>query len=347
MLPFAVAGLALTGCATKPPVDDPARMALLKDTYDHLHERLEKASAKEPLVASAFAARGQVVLAMRSGLIEELAGNVAQRYLDQVTLDMSDLEAHGSGELRKNTFLGRMKVGDWRVTMELGELVGHLSAGTPRVRLHAPDLIDVDLPVNVQAAEGKATLHFAWDSAGLANIVCKDFELTRELRGRVLTQQHVVSGALRLDNTGETLTATPVFPDRQVKLKVDLTTDSWGVVEAALRTQDTAGKCGMMMDPARGIERLKELAAKGITVTLPDSIFRTVSLPARLQKSVRVDGRMVGLGLAAESLRIESTTLWSSVSFTVQASTEASPESSPKPSTEPSTKPSTEASLKP
>lgn len=319
-LPLVLAALALAGC-TKAPHEDPVQMALLKDTYQHLHERLEKAAAKEPLVASAFGARGQVVVAMRSGLIEELAGNVAQRYLERVRVDLSDVEAHDSGELRKRTFLGRIKVGEWRVDVDLGELVGHLRAGAPRVRLHPPDLIDLDLPVNVQETEGDATLRFGWDSTGLANIVCKDFELTREIRGRVLAQRHVVSGSLRLENTGETLIATPVFPDRKIRLKVDLTAHSWGVVEAALRSQDTFGKCGMMMDPDKGLERLRHLAEKGINVSLPDSMFRTVSFPARLQKSVKVDGHVVGLGLAAESVLVESAILWSSVSFTVQPST--------------------------
>ncbi len=63
-------------------------------------------------MASAYAARGQVVLAIRAGLIEELAANVARRYLDRVTLDLTGVSAHRSGELRKRTFLGRVKLGD-------------------------------------------------------------------------------------------------------------------------------------------------------------------------------------------------------------------------------------------
>ena len=250
-LVLAVAAVALAGCATRAPRDDPARMASLRSTYERLHERLEKATAREPLVASARADRGQVVLAMRSGLIEELAGCVARRYLDRVTVDLSEVEGHGSGELRKKTLFGRIKVGEWNVSVDLGKLVGHLRAGSPRVSLRGPDLVDVALPVDVQETEGDATLRFGWDSAGLANAVCKDFELTREIRGRVLAQRHLVSGALRLHNTGESLTATPVFPDRRIRLKLDLTPRSWGVVEAALRSQDTSGKCGTLMDPTR------------------------------------------------------------------------------------------------
>lgn len=319
---LAVLAVALAGCASKTPQDDPARIASLKDAYDRLHERLERAAATEPLVASAFADRGQVVVAIRSGLVEELAGNVARRYLDRVTVDLSEVEGHSSGELRRKTVLGRIKLGEWSVSFELGDLTGYLRAGSPRVSLRGPDLIDVEMPVDVQETEGNAMVRLGWDSAGLANVVCKDFALTREIRGRVLAQRHLVSGALRLHNTGETLTATPVFPDRRIQLKLDLTPRSWDVVEAALRTQDTSGKCGILMDPDRGLVRLRALAARGIKVRLPDSIFRTVSLPAHMQKSVRVSQRTVGVRVAAESLRIETATLWSSVSVQVQAHTQ-------------------------
>jgi hypothetical protein len=318
---FAVAALALAGCAPQVPPENPARMASLKATYDQLHDRLERAVASEPLVAAAIADRGQVVLAMRSGLLEELAGTVARRYLDRVTVDLSEVEAHGSGELGKKTFLGRIKVGDWNVSLDLGNVKGNLRAGAPRVGLRGPDLIDIELPVDVQETEGDASLHFGWESAGLANVVCNDFEITREIRGRVLAQRHRLSGALRLDNTGESLTATPVFPDRHIQLKLDLTTRSWGVVEAALRSQDTAGKCGILMDPEKALVQLRELAARGVKVRLPDSIFRAVSLPARLQKSVKVHQSTVGLRVSAEALRIRAATLWSSASVQVQANT--------------------------
>jgi hypothetical protein len=317
---LAMVAVALVGCSPKDRHDDPVRMKL-KDTYAQLHQQLEKAAVSEPLVALAFADHGQVVLAIRSGLIEELAGNVARRYLDRVTLDLRGVEAHGSGELRKKTLLGRMKLGDWTVSVDLGDLKGDLRAGSPRVRLRGPDLIEVELPVEVQETEGDATLRFGWDSAALANVVCKDFELTREIHGRVLAQRHRLSGALRLANTGESLTVTPVFPDREVALKLDLTARSWGVVDAALRSQDSFGKCGTLMDPDKGLEGLKELAASGIKIRLPRSIFRTVSLPAHMQRSVKVNQRTVALGVKAESLCIDTATLWSSVSVQVQAGT--------------------------
>lgn len=317
-LALAVATLTLWGCARETERDNPARLAMLKENYDQLHKRLEKAAGNEPLVVSAFADRGQVVVAIRAGLMEELAGNVARRYLDHVALDLEDVKAKSSGEVRRKTFLGRIKIGEWNVRVELGNLVGDLRAGPPQVSLRGPNLIELDIPVDVQETTGEAILHFGWDSSGVANVVCKDFELSRGIRGRVLAQHHVLKGAFRLENTGEILTATPVFPDRSVKLRLDLTPASWAIVESALRSQDTSGTCGTLMNPEQGLAFLKGLAAKGIVVRLPRSIFRTVNLPTRLRESVLVNGHAVGLRLKAESLRIERATLWSSASVEVQ-----------------------------
>ena len=78
------------------------------------------------------------------------------------------------------------------------------------------------------------------------------------------------------------------------------------------------------MGSDKGLVRSRKLAGTGgINVRLPDSIFRTVSLPARLRRSVQVGRRAVGLRVAAQSLRIENATLWSSVSVQVENQHEA------------------------
>ncbi|MBK5255414.1 MAG: hypothetical protein JJE39_05225 [Vicinamibacteria bacterium] len=308
----------LAGCAASRDRDTAARIETLKASYSELHQRFERAADKEPLVASAFADRGEVILAIRSGLIEELVGNVAASYLDRVTVDLKEFGAHANGKMHKKTFLGRVTVGKWNLSVDLGSMAGHLRAGQPQVSLRPPNLLDVDLPVGIEEAHGDATLHFEWDSSGVANVVCNDFKSTLAIEGRVLPQQHRLKGAFELGNTGESLTAAPMFPERRLLLRLDLSPSSWAKVKEALGSQDTLGKCGMFMDADDGLARLRDLAANGISVRLPDSIFRTVHLPARLQESVMVNKRPVGLGLTAESLRIDTATLWSSVSVQVQ-----------------------------
>jgi hypothetical protein len=317
-LSFVLAASLLSACGFQSERGAPKRIEKLKMEYRDLHRRFEKAVASEPLVASAFSDRGQVVLAIRSGLIEDLAGNVASRYLDRVTVNLGDMNAHGSGELNKNTFLGKVKLGEWSVRADLGTMLGHLRAAPPVVGLRPPDLILIELPVDIEESVGDATLHFAWDSSGVANAVCKDFEIAQAIKGRVLPQRHTLKGTLRLANAGGRLTETPLFPDRRIQVRMDLTPESWAAVEKTLRSQDTASKCGMFAKASDGLSFLKELAAKGISVRLPDSIFRVVDLPAQLQESVLVNKRPIGLRVTSESLRVETATLWSSALVQVQ-----------------------------
>ncbi len=318
LLGLALAASLLPACGFQSDRDAPKRIEKLRAEYGELHKRFEKAAASEPLVGSAFEGRGEVVLAIRSGLIEELAGNVASRYLDRVTVDLGAVSAHGSGKLNKKTLLGKIKLGEWDVRVELGTMLGHLRAAQPVIGLRPPDLVEIELPVDIEESTGDATLHFAWDSKGVANAVCNDFEVTQAIRGRVLPQRHTLKGALRLANAGGRLTETPLFPDRRIQVRMDLTAESWAAVEEALRSQDTASKCGMFTKASDGLAFLRALAAKGIAINLPDSIFRAVDLPARLQESVLVNQRPIGLRLTAESLRIETATLWSSASVQVQ-----------------------------
>ena len=307
------------GCGGHHQEGDPAPSAQLRAFQDSLRARLEAAVAADPVVTAVLAERAPVVFGIRARLIEELAAQVAIRYLDHVSVDMSGLKAHGDGTFDRKTFVGKVKVGGWRVEVDVGSLAGNLRAGTPVVHLRRPDLIDVDLPVDVLETEGAATLHVAWDSSGLVNLVCKDFELTRAVRGRVLAQRHALKGALRIVNAGERLNATPQFPDRHLRISLDLTPQSWKVVEGALRSQDEPGTCKRLMDPVRGLAMLRTLAAEGVNVRLPDVMFRSVSLPARVRKSVRVGNRALSLSVRAGGLHVDSTTLWSSATVEVQS----------------------------
>lgn len=321
----------LSGCSPKPVTTDVGQLAMLQQTYDALHTRLENAAKKDPLVISAFEDPGSLVVAIRSNVIEDLAGTIAHRYLDHVTVDLQDVHAKSSGEVRKKTFLGQVKVGAWNVRVELGELVGQLRAGKPNVALRPPNRIALDIPVDVLETTGDATLHFTWDSSGIANAVCDDFELTRGIRGRVLPQKHVISGTMSLANSGARLTATPFFPDRKVELRLDLTKESWAIVEEALRSQDTASTCGTLMNPEQALGFLRQLAAKGVGVKLPQSIFRVVRLPASLREEVEVNRRLVRLSMQGESLRVQNRMLWSSASVSVQSGTSPGPVPNPSP----------------
>jgi len=296
--------------------DSASRLRDLRRLHAELHARLDEQVARDPIAARALDDAGQIVIAVRADLIEALTTRAAHQYLQQVTLDLAAVEAHAEGGLRKQTLIGRKKVGTWAVAIVIKKLVGHLRAGEPRLTF-AHNVLDVELPLEVQPAAGQISLHFSWDSASLVNLVCKDFEVDLDLDGRALRQDHVLRGQIELAADGDALTATPVVGERSFPLKLELTADSWNKVEAVLRSQDSLGRCGMFLDPQGVLRSLHELVAEGIAIQLPRSILRPVRLPARFEETARVNDSVVRLSLTGETLRSSESILWSSTTVSV------------------------------
>ena len=302
-----------------------SRLAELRRVNDELQVRLAGAVARDPIAVNAFADSGQLVIAVRSSLIEDLTARVARQYLQQVTVDVGSVEATADGELRKDTPIGLRKGGAWAVASVIKRLVGQLRAGQPRLTF-ARNVLDVERPLEVQPASGRIGLHFSWKSASVVNLLCKDFAVDLDLDGRALRQQQVLRGQLQLAADDDVLTATPVVQERSFPLKVDLTPDSWGKVEATLRSQDTLGRCGVLLDPQSVLQSLHQLVAEGIPIKLPRSIFRPVRLPAHFEQTVKVNDSVVQLSLAGERLRSSESMLWSSTRVSVAS---ARPEATP------------------
>jgi hypothetical protein len=309
----AVAALVLLQALRPSPAGDPAaaRLAELQRERQELRQRLDAAVAKDSLATQALALDADVALAVRTGFVENLLAEVAHHYFDDVVVDLSSVEATADGVIRAKTALGRLEVGKWRLAARIEALRGRLRAGHPALRFH-DDRVDVEVPVEVRPARGRIALDFGWDSSGLANVVCGDFELSRVLAGRVLEQTHRLSVTIRLASGDGFLSATPVLSERAVPLRVDLDPESWALVKDALASQDKLGRCGMLLKPDKVTAELRALAARGIGVRLPGELLRSVRLPAHLEEVVRLGPRAVEVTLRRASIRLDSRLLWSS-----------------------------------
>jgi hypothetical protein len=318
---LAVAALAtgaVVTCRSDASARSPDSLDLLRREHDILHDRLQLTLGRDSLARRVFGQRGEVAIATRPRFVTDIVEEMAHRYLDEVDLDLSALRTETEGTVRARTFLGLVKAGEWQLDVTIDDLRGRLQAGHPKLRFHS-DRIEIEMPVKVRPAFGTVTLDFAWDSAGLANVVCGDFKLSRKLEGRVLEQEHVLVGAVSVSQSKRALTATPVFAERKVSLRVDLTPESWASVEAALRSQDTLGRCGLLLKPEAVLAQLRELAARGIRVKLPDVLFQSARLPAQLERQVALGNRVIELSLKSEAVRVRSDLLWTSGSIEVGA----------------------------
>ena len=280
---------------------------------EHARSRreFEQLAARDPVVSEALAQGGEVVLAIRPALVQDLVREVAARYLDRVVLDLPlGEQVHDSGEVHVGTFLGRFNAGTWTLDVTIHAVHGRLRARTPRVAPATGNTLSIEVPVALEEGHGSATAHFSWQSRSLASLVCHDFDVTRRLEGEVLAHEYPVSGAFQLSAGPETVRADPVFPRREFRIHVDMTPRSWDEVRAAIHEQDQILRCGLALDPDTLLPRLRERLHEGFDVKLPRSLFRPVDLPAAVREVVTIEDRKVDFSVHTRGLAVTPTAVW-------------------------------------
>jgi hypothetical protein len=300
------------GCGrdSAPPAAD---LASTDARLSSLRRRLEERIGREPHVQEvvALAAQSEIVVGLHSGLVKDLVSEVARRYLDEVALDLSlEQPVDERRTVEVSTPLGKVTAGEWRLRLTLHRVRGTLRARAPDVRPAEGNRLALRIPVALEGAEGTATAHFEWDARSVAGVVCRDFEVTRRVRGRALADEYTLDGQFELLSGPQAVLVRPVFPRRRFRLRVDLADESWAAVAQALDDQDRIGKCGLALEPDEILPKLKARLVEGFDVALPESLFRPVDLPAGVRQSVSVEDRQVDLDVRTEDLRVTDQAVW-------------------------------------
>lgn len=313
-LALALAALVLgSGCARRD--EDTARagrVATLKKRQQELFEQLNREIAKDPVLSQAVENEGDVLVGIRTGLLKDLVTAVATQYLDKVALDLKlEAKVAADGDIHvKKPLIGEITAGTWKVNLVVHRVNGVLGARTPDVDMKDNRTIGLNLPVALNQGKGSATIHFEWDSKGVANVVCRDFEVTRKINGTLVPAVHTFEGGLVLEAGAENIAARPTFRDVPYRLKVDLTPESWTDITDALNEQDSFFKCGIGLNPDTILPKLKDLLLKGFNVRLPKKLFRPFALPGSLSTTLEHEERRLRLTVKPDALRFANDALW-------------------------------------
>jgi hypothetical protein len=305
--------VAMAGCARPPAAPSKGAVDALRREIESLRRRVDERLAREPHVQDVMGAHSgsEVVVALRSSLVGDVVREVARRYLDRVELDL-DLqeEVDERRDVEVNTPFGRVNAGEWRLHLVVHRVRGTLRAGVPDLRAAEGNQLAATLPVTLEGAEGTATARFSWHARSLAAMLCRDFEVTRRLRGRVPAEEYALAGRFELSAAPQAVRVEPMFPRRRFRLRVDLADESWGEVRSALEEQDRLFKCGLGIDPDQILPKLRARLAEGFDLELPQAIFRPVDLPAGLRQSVAVEDTQVDLTVRTDALRVQPDAVW-------------------------------------
>jgi hypothetical protein len=309
--------LCATACGRPGALPAAADLTAARAEIDALRTRVEERMSREPHVQEVLArhAQSDVVVGLRSALLEDIVREVAGRYLDRVELDLDlEREVEERREVEISTPFGRVAAGEWRLHLVVHNVRGALRTKTPDVRPAEGNRLALKIPVLLEGARGTATAHFAWDARSVAGVVCRDFEVTRRVSGRVLADEYALSGQFELFAGPQALLVRPVFARPRVRLRVDLAEDSWAAVRRALDEQDEILKCGLALEPDEILPKLRARLSEGFDIALPGSLFRAVELPAGVRQSVSVEDTQVELTVRSDDLRIGEQAVWYAVS---------------------------------
>ncbi len=312
--------LAALGCRRDADSARAGRLLVLQQKQERLWAELEQQLAGDEIIQGAVAEEDEVMVVIQGPLLQALLTRVAQRYLDRVELDLKlEAKATATGEVN----VKGLNAGAWTLDLVVHRVRGVLAARGPKATIAGGNSVSLRLPVALEGAQGDASLDFAWDSKGVANLVCRDFRIERRLEATIEPSVEVVNGALTLEAGSDGLRAVPAFEDVPYTLKPVPTPESWKIVEDALREQDSFAKCGMALDPETLLPKLRERLAEGFKVRLPRRLFRPFALPTSIRTSLERDGRRLELGASPGDLRFVSGALWYSAHVSVAVETPA------------------------
>jgi len=289
--------------------DRERRLTRLEQRRESLRIRLQGLrGAGDPL---AGAPESRIALGIPSEYAGEIVRALTTKLLDRVVLNLGGIRVRKQGEVKAKLLVARVKAGTWYLDLTIRRIRAVLRPGEPVMDFGGGnDRVAVEFPVRVEEGEGEARLLFRWDSAGVANLACRDFEVEQRVEGRVVPSEYQLRGAFLVAADGDAIAVRPEFEDRTIRVRVAPSAATWRGVRAALESQDSFWRCGVALKPEQIEARLRELVDRGFDVKLPDALFRPIRLPAAVSGAVRVADREVALSVRPRALQLTGTMLW-------------------------------------
>jgi hypothetical protein len=295
--------LTTEGCGRKDratPEQIRVQIAALERERDQLRSRFDA------LVISDKRLQGMPETPVRIGvptvLARELIEKVVAGFVDQVTLQLSNLKVRKSGTVKKV-----VTIGSYDLDVNIDRVSGQLRTDKPDVRFGG-NSISVALPVTVASGGGQATIRFKWDGKNVSGAACGDLEVTQVVSGSVKPNRYPVKGTLRLEATAERILASPRFPPLKVKLEIEPSKESWAAVQAILDSK--TGVCGFAVDKIDVLGLVRGIVNKGFDVRLPTEKIKPMAIPVGIEPSMNVHGRTVALDIRLGDLAITENVIW-------------------------------------
>lgn len=286
-------------------------LARLRTEVDSLRARFEQALVGDTLVRRLDDLEGDILIGVRTPFIEDVARWAARGYLDDVELHLRpDVTVEEGDEVHVKIGPISVHAGDWRVEVTIDSVYARLRADSIALAVADSNSMSAVLVVGVSEGRGEADIHFVWDATTLASVVCRDFEIDETFGGVVEPFTYAVEGRYEFEASPEGILAVPRLERPRVRVSPIPTEESWGRARALLDEQNDIFRCGLALEPDDMIERLDRLLRTGFEFQLPEVLFRSVRLPARIEDRVDLGRRVVHIRNVPLWLEMSPEAIW-------------------------------------
>jgi hypothetical protein len=308
-------------------------MKELQAQYEALVDSIKVATAADTLLWSIVADSGEVAVGLKPELINHLVKEVTKRYLHKVELDLNlGIEVNEGETVKVKAAFGKMvTAGSWKVHVTVHRIQAVLAAGEPNLSVVEANRLRLKVPVRAVSGYGTVTVEFDWDASGVVSAACHDFHAKVDADGTAVPREYNVTGDLVLAAVGDRVVAVPQFPVQKIQVSIAPTEATWAKVRSTMAGLSDMGKCGIgmkVMTPEKITTLLTKVLTKGFSIKLPTKIVPTLTFPASVSQSVKVEGRDVQLSVKPRELKVTPRAFWYSAHVSTQIS-EIQPELNP------------------
>jgi hypothetical protein len=282
-----------------------SRIARLEAIRDVLERRLAELRAKDPVVGAL--PRGHVAVGVPEAAGGELMGLLATRILGQVELQLRDLSVRREGRVGGKVLFARVSPGEYRLDAQIHEIRAVLGAQKPELRFKGSS-VEVVQPVRIVRGEGRATLDLHWDTRGISNAFCGDFNARIPVSGTVVPHDYTAAGSLELRLEKGAVMVEPSFPDVVLNLQVEPSSATWAELDRILEKQGL--RCRTAIRVVDAPTRLREILRRGFKVRVRGSVFRPFAASSGLRRDITIRGKTFALNVVPRELTSAPGFMW-------------------------------------
>jgi hypothetical protein len=294
-----------------------AEVAVLRKQLAELQKEFEDLSGAAPDQALVSAPSDGLVIGVPTALARDVAQQIVAGYLGSVRLTLRDKQVKTKrDDVEAKVLFATRKVGSYELQTRIVKVTAALRP-TRELRVSFEgQRFGFNLPVALSEGHGRARLTLAWDSKGIADLVCGDVEVSRELEGRLVPAVYPMSGHFDVAADGGSLLLRPNFQDNKIRVRIEATEQAWRVFDELVESR--SGLCQRALEKGNVKSQLREILAEGFDVRLPRRLLRDIRLPASVQESLKLaDGSYV-LKVAPAHVAMNAQWIWYGTDVTIE-----------------------------